>query len=72
MLIIPPGWTQLDWEHMTNNIAGFSKPNVESWIDSNQFSYIEEGLKGAELIPAEASINAAKLLDDTYFLVMLG
>lgn len=72
MLIVPPGWTQLDWEFITNNVADFSKPNVEAWLSSGQLSYIEEGLKASAQIPADATVVAAKLIDDTYFLLQLG
>ena len=72
LLVIPQGWTQLDWQHVTNNLPGMSAANVLDWINSNSLGYIEEPLKADGLIPADASIVEAKLIDDTYFMVKLG
>ena len=41
-------------------------------IQSGVLSDIEAGLKEAGIIPPEASLVDAKLIDDTYFMVKLG
>mgnify|MGYP003615578926 CR=1 FL=1 len=45
---------------------------VASTIQSGVLSDIEAGLKEAGIIPPEASLVDAKLIDDTYFMVKLG
>ena len=72
LLVIPEGWTQLDWQYITNNVPNMSGPAVASTIQSGVLSDIEAGLKEAGIIPPEASLVDAKLIDDTYFMVKLG
>ena len=72
LLVIPEGWTQLDWQYITNNVPNMSGPAVASMIQSGVLSDIEAGLKEAGIIPPEASLVDAKLIDDTYFMVKLG
>jgi hypothetical protein len=72
LLVIPEGWTQLDWQHITNNVPNMSGPAVASMIQSGVLSDIEAGLKEAGIIPPKASLVDAKLIDDTYFMVKLG
>ena len=72
LLVIPEGWTQLDWQHITNNVPNMSGPAVASMIQSGALSDIEAGLKEAGIILPEASLVDAKLIDDTYFMVKLG
>ena len=55
-----------------NNINVFEGPAVASMIQSSVLSDIEAGLKEAGIIPPEASLVDAKLIDDTYFMVKLG
>ena len=50
----------------------FLGPAVASMIQSGVLSDIEAGLKEAGIIPPEASLVDAKLIDDTYFMVKLG
>lgn len=71
LLVIPEGWTSLDWQFVTNNLDGMSMANVNGWIGSGQLESIETPLKGAGLIPADASVVEAKLIDDAYFMVRL-
>ena len=68
LLVIPQGWTQLDWQHITNNVAGMSMNEVMTGTVPD----IEERLKGAGVIAADAALAEFKLIDDTYFLVRLG
>lgn len=68
LLIVPEGWTQLDWTYITSNVPNMSYIDVTNGITSD----IEERLKGAGIIPAESSLIEFKLIDDTYFIVRLG
>lgn len=72
LLVIPEGWTQLDWQFITNNIADMGQGNVLNWLNSNEFSYIEAGLKEHGIIAPDATLVGVKLIDDTYFLIKLG
>ncbi len=68
LLVIPEGWTQLDWAYIANNISGMGYQNVVNGVASD----IEEILKANGIIPVESSLVEFKLIDDTYFLVRLG
>ena len=68
LVIIPPGWTQLDWEFISNNIANMSAQAVNNGVVSD----IEAWLKEGGQIPTESSLIDFKLIDNTYFLVRLG
>lgn len=70
LLVVPPGWTQLDWASVTSSTE-LSIQNVPNWINANMLSYIEEPLKAGGFIPAESTVTDAKLIDDQYFLVLL-
>lgn len=72
LLVIPPGWVRLDWEFISNNIPSMSSSNVIDYINTGAISNIEVALKEHLVIPNEASITEAKLIDDTYFMVKLG
>jgi len=72
LLIVPAGWVQLDWVAVQNDIPDLNKANVENWIATNQLIYIQVALMLSGKIPPDAVVEAAKLLDDTYFLVRLG
>lgn len=68
LVIVPPGWVQLDWEYISNNVANMSAQAVNNGVVSD----IEAWLKEGNQIPAESSLVDFKLLDNTYFLVQLG
>lgn len=72
LLIIPPGWAQLDWTAITNGVASMSATQVSDWINSNNYGDMEALLKEAGFVPPDKSIVEAKLIDDTYFIVRLG
>ncbi len=59
-------------EMTVKEMLGLSGPAVASMIQSGVLSDIEAGLKEAGIIPPEASLVDAKLIDDTYFMVKLG
>lgn len=71
LLIIPNGWTQLDWV-VCQQHQDLSQTSVLNWINANTLNYIEAPLKELQLIPAESTVVDAKLLDDSYFMVKLG
>lgn len=68
LLIIPEGWTQLDWEFISNNVANMSAQAVNNGVVSD----IEQWLKDGGQISTEASLIDFKLIDNAYFLVKLG
>ena len=68
VLIIPEGWTQLDWEFISNNVANMTSQNVNGGLLSD----VEQWLKDGGQIPVESSLVEFKLIDNTYFMVKLG
>lgn len=68
LLVIPEGWTQLDWQYITNNVGAMGYGDVVNGVTSD----IEAKLKDAGVIAADASLVEFKLIDDTYFMVRLG
>jgi hypothetical protein len=68
IVIVPPGWTQLDWEYISNNVPNMSAQDVNNGVVSD----IETWLKEGGQIPADSSLVDFKLIDDAYFLVKLG
>jgi hypothetical protein len=68
LIVIPAGWTQLDWEYLSNNVHGI---DVNA-ATSGPISDMETLLKDSGSIPIEASLLEFKLLDNTYFMVRLG
>lgn len=72
LLVIPEGWTQLDWQYITNNIIGMDKAGVEAVIASGVYLDMQDKLWAENLIPTDKVIIEAKLIDDTYFMVRLG
>lgn len=73
LLIIPDGWIQLDWQYICNNIPCLDRISVENIINSNSVTMnMDEPLKAAGFVPQDKTVVAAKLIDDTYFIVQLG
>lgn len=72
LLVIPEGWTQLDWQYITNNLSGMTHQQVTEWCNNSIYMDMESILKDNGVIPVDKSITGAKLIDDTYFLVLLG
>lgn len=72
VLVVPDGWTPLDWEKLQSEHSAFSKPSVEDWLATGQLFYMCEQLVLAGAIPEGSSLVDARLIDDTYFLVKLG
>ncbi len=72
LLVVPNGWTQLDWQFITNNVAGMDLNGALNMIHSNAYSDINDKLHEAGVIPAEQTVVEARVIDDTYFLVRLG
>ncbi len=72
LLVIPEGWTQLDWQNVSTNVDGINSGSVPEWINANYYVDMEEKLKAAGFIPADKSLIEAKLIDDSYFMVRLG
>lgn len=71
LLVFPEGWVPLNWEFISSKIPDMNRTNVDNWIATGQFSYIEEFLKQLNLIQADATVVSAKLIDDK-FAILLG
>ncbi len=71
LLIIPEGWTQLDWEtafnHPSMNVAA-----VEEWIQTSQLDYLTQLLIESGALPAGQLVTQARVIDNAYLLVKLG
>lgn len=72
LFIIPEGWIQLDWQHITNNLPNMGGPYVTSLLQSGMLMDIEATLKEGGVIPAESSLIDAKLFNDEVFIIKLG
>lgn len=72
LFIIPEGWTQLDWQYITNNLPNMGGPYVSSLLQAGTLMDIEATLKEGGVIPAESSLVDAKLFNDEVFIVKLG
>lgn len=72
LLVVPEGWTQLDWEFIANNVPGMDDGGTRNMINNNAYGDMEAALKGAGVLPEAATVAEAKLIDGTYFLVRLG
>lgn len=69
LLIIPEGWTQLDWQYITNNLPNMGYQQVMDYVATGYMANIDETLKAAGMVPEGQNVVAAKLIDDSYFLV---
>lgn len=69
LLVIPEGWTQLNWDAVREAHPDLNKGNVENWINTSQINYIDELLKAGGIVAPEQTVSAAKLIDDAYFLI---
>lgn len=70
LLVVPQGWTQLDWQYITSNVPNMSYGYVIDKLNGGGLGDIDAALKEAGVITQ--TIVEAKLIDDTYFLVRLG
>jgi hypothetical protein len=71
LLIVPEGWTQIDYDSVYAANGDFSESNVDNWCNTGQYSYIEEGLKASGVIGAEATVVEARRFHN-HLLVRLG
>lgn len=72
LLVIPEGWTQLDWQYITNNLPNMGYLQAMDKINNGGIADIDAALKEYGVLPPEVTVVAVKLIDDTYFLVQLG
>lgn len=68
LVVIPEDWTQLDWNYV-GAIPGITKDSVEDWISTGSMGILAEVLINNEVVPPGTNIIAAKLINDTYFLI---
>jgi len=71
LLIVPEGWTQLDLATVSQ-CGDLTQGNIETWIQQNLLYELDNRLHEFNLIPADKTVNEAKIIDGTYFLVRLG
>lgn len=72
LLVIPEGWMQLDWQYISSNIQGMDMRGTLEMINNNAIGDMEAALKAAGVLAESDVLSAARLIDDTYFLVRLG
>lgn len=71
IVIAPDGWIQIDFDNVYAANPDFNTINVDNWINTGQFSYIEEILKSVGVIGPSAIVIAARRIDP-YFAIQLG
>ena len=71
LLIVPEGWTELDLNTVTQN-GDLTVGNIETWIQQNLLYELNDRLHQFGIIDSALTVNEAKLIDGTYFLVRLG
>jgi hypothetical protein len=71
LLIVPEGWTQIDFDAVYSMHGDFSEANVDNWCATTQWSYIEAILKEVGALPESAIVVEARRFQN-YMLVRLG
>lgn len=71
LLVVPECWVQIDLDYACSQIPDLNMGNVDNWISTSQFNYIEVPLKQLGLIPENKTVVSAKRFED-YFAVLLG
>lgn len=71
LLVVPADWTQLDWEAAKAASFELTPSYVNNAIATAQMGALEETMKIGNIIPQEATLVAAKLIDDQFFMVQL-
>ena len=71
LVIVPEDWLEIDWSYTTGNTE-LTAVSLQYFMSSGQSAYVDEILKAAGLIPLEATLVDAKVLDDAFFMVRLG
>jgi hypothetical protein len=71
LVVVPQGWTQFSWDE------AFSHPlmnpdAVAMWAQSGQLPYMSELLIEAGLLQPGQVVMDVKMIDNTYFFVLLG
>lgn len=69
-LIIPEGWTTIDFNVMSTLPNELSTTAINNFITGGMINYITEELIRINLIPADKVVVDAKLFD-SYFIVKL-
>lgn len=70
MLIAPEGWTEMDYEFITNNIL--DQYTMESLMLQGQPYEIDMALAAHGLLPEGKNIQEIKFIDDSFMWVRLG
>jgi len=73
IFIIPPEWTQLDWQTLANmDGVNLGYAAVTNYIAGGDLLGLSDQLKLAGAISQEAYLIEAKLFNDQVFIVRLG
>lgn len=70
MLIAPEGWTEMNYEFITNNIL--DQYTMESLMLQGQPYEIDTALAAYGLLPEGKNIQEIKFIDNSYMWVRLG
>ena len=70
MLIAPDGWTEMDYEFITNNIL--DQHTIESLMLQGQPYEVDSALASHGLLPEGKNIQEIKFIDNSYMWVRLG
>ena len=67
MLIIPDGWTSMDYEFVTNNVL--DQNTIESLMLQGLSYEVDAAFSTHGLLPENKSVQEVKFVDGTYMLV---
>ena len=70
MLIAPEGWTQMDYEFITNNIL--DQHTMENLMLQGQSYEIDNALAAYGLLPVGQAIQEIKFIDNAFMWVRFG
>lgn len=70
MMIAPAGWTEMDYEFITNNIV--DQTTMEGLMLQGQLFEIDNMLAQHGLLPDGQTIQEIKFIDNTYMWVRFG
>lgn len=70
MMIAPDGWTEMDYEFITNNIV--DQTTMEGLMLQGQLFEIDNMLAQHGLLPDGQAVQEIKFIDNTYMWVRFG
>lgn len=70
MMIAPDGWTEMNYEFITNNIV--DQTTMEGLMLQGQLFEIDNMLAQHGLLPDDKAVQEIKFIDNTYMWVRFG